>query len=107
MAGDPVPRPRIAAAGGLTPLDDLMDLTRRRRECVDPQNRQGRHVRSTRCNVCVPPGWTENPKFEIRNSKSSTSIQHPASSIECRGVVGFALLSVYGFVSLEEAYADL
>ena len=29
-------------------LDDLMDLTRRRRDCVDSQNRQGWHVRSAR-----------------------------------------------------------
>ena len=33
------------------PLDDLMDLKRNRLEGGDSQNRQGRHVRSTRCSA--------------------------------------------------------
>jgi hypothetical protein len=36
-------------------LDDLMDLKPSRRDCVDSQNRQGWHARSTRCSLDALP----------------------------------------------------
>ena len=55
-------------------LDDLMDPKPSRRVCVDPQNRQEWHARSTRCSAdasarrpVTPGGWVEiqNPKSKI------------------------------------------
>ena len=73
----------------IAPLDDLMDPMRSRRGGVDSQNRQGRHVRSTRFSANATPGQCE--RWHLRRARS------PADGLICvhlrdlRSLVGWAV----------------